>query len=205
MSAALLRIVGGTVVVIFLVAAFTPAVDLLAAWMTPAGRSEPAQAIVVLGAGGVSRAGYLTNTSMRGAMEGIGLYQQGLAPLVVFSGSPEGSPRGEAEARADLARSCGVPASAVLTSSRARTTSQEAQRIHALLAPRQIRKIVLVVKAPGMTRATRVFERVGFEVVATPWTDVLDVDRAPGARLSLLRQIAMELVALVYYRAAGYL
>lgn len=205
MGPVLLRIVGGAVVVIFLVAAFTPAVVLLAAWMTPAGRSEPAQAIVVLGAGGVSRAGYLTNTSMRGAMDGIGLYWQGLAPLVVFSGSPEGSPKGEAEARADLARSCGVPASAILTSSRARTTSEEAHYIQALLAPRQIRKIVLVVKAPGMARAKMVFEQVRFEVVATPWTDALDSASSPGARLSLLRQVAMELVALVYYRAAGHL
>jgi uncharacterized SAM-binding protein YcdF (DUF218 family) len=199
-----LRIVGGTAVVAFLVAAFTPAVNLLSYSLTPPRRLEPAQAIVVLGGGGVAASGVLTDTSMRAAMDGIALYQQGLAPLVVFSGSPEGSPKDEAEARADLARSCGIPASAIVTSSKARTTHEEAQQIHALLAARQIRKIMLVADTPGMARAMRVFERVGFDVLPTPWSEVLDLGGMPEDRLSLLRQVAMELVALVYYRVAGY-
>jgi uncharacterized SAM-binding protein YcdF (DUF218 family) len=199
-----LRIVGGTAVVAFLVAAFTPAVNLLSYSLTPPRRPEPAQAIVVLGGGGVAASGVLTDTSMRAAMDGIALYQQGLAPLVVFSGSPEGSPKDEAEARADLARSCGIPASAIVTSSKARTTHEEAQQIHALLGARQIRKIMLVADTPGMARAMRVFERVGFDVLPTPWSEVLDLGGMPEDRLSLLRQVAMELVALVYYRVAGY-
>jgi uncharacterized SAM-binding protein YcdF (DUF218 family) len=205
MSQALLRFVGGAALVCFLVAAFTPAVNLLSYWMAPSRRLEPAQAIVVLGSGGVAANGLLTDTSMRAAMDGIVLYQKGLAPLVVFSGSPEGNPNGEAEARADLARSCGIPAAAIVTSSRARTTNEEAHEIHALLAPREIRKILLVADTPGMGRAMKVFERVGFDVVPTPWSEVLDLGGSPEARLSQLRQVAMELVALAYYRAAGYL
>jgi uncharacterized SAM-binding protein YcdF (DUF218 family) len=55
-----------------------------------------------------------------------------------------------------------------------------------------------------MARAMRVFERVGFDVLPTPWSEVLDLGGMPEDRLSLLRQVAMELVALVYYRVAGY-
>ena len=204
MSQALLRNVGGAAVLSFLVTAYTPAVNVVSYWMAPTRRSEPAQAIVVLGAGGVAASGALTDTSMRGAMDGIVLYQKGLAPLVVFSGSPEGNPKGEAEARADIARSCGVPASAIVTSSRARTTNEEAQQIHPLLESRAIRKIMLVADTPGMERAMRVFERIGFDVVPAPWTEVLDFGGFPEDRLSLLRQVAMELIAHVYYRVAGY-
>jgi uncharacterized SAM-binding protein YcdF (DUF218 family) len=205
MSQALLRIAGGVAVLSFLVAAFSPAVNVVSYWMTPPPRrSEPVQAIVVLGSGGVAASGGLTDTSMRGAMDGIALYQEGLAPLVVFSGSPEGNPKGEAEARADLARSCGVPASAIVTSSHARTTSEEAQRIHALLASREIRKIMLVADTPGMGRAMRAFELVGFDVVPAPRTEILELGGSPEDRLSLLRQVALELVARVYYRVAGY-
>jgi uncharacterized SAM-binding protein YcdF (DUF218 family) len=205
MPRTLLQVLGGAVLVSFLIAAFSPAVNLLSYWMTPRRRSEPAQAIVVLGAGGVDASGLLTDSSMRGAMEAVMLYRQGLAPLVVFSGSPEGSPKGEAEARADLARTCGIPDSAIVTSSRAHTTNEEAQEIRALLGPRAVRKIVLVADTPGMTRATKVFERVGFDVVPTPWAEVLDLGGFPEDRLALLRQIAMELVAHVYYRVAGYM
>lgn len=205
MSDALLRILGGAAVVALLVAAFSPAVNLLSYWMAPTRRSEPAQAIVVLGAGGVAASGALTDTSMRGTMDGILLYQKGLAPIVVFSGSPEGIPKGEAETRADLARSCGIPASAILTSSKAHTTSEEAQEIRALLTSRQIRKIMLVADTPGMGRAMRVFERAGFDVVPSPWSEVLDLGGPPEGRLGLLRELAMELVARLYYRIAGYM
>ena len=205
MPRALLRILGGAALASFLIAAFSPAVNILSYWMAPTGRSGPAQAIVVLGSGGIAANGLLTDTSMRGAMEGILLYRQGLAPLVIFSGSPEGGPNGEAEARAELARACGIPTAAIVTSSRAHTTNEEAHEIHALLAPRAIRKILLVADTPGMNRAMRVFERVGFDVVSTPWTEVLDLGGLPEDRLGLLRQVAMELVARVYYRVAGYI
>ena len=205
MSQALLRFVGCAALVCFLVAAFTPAVNVLSYWLAPARRTEPAEAIVVLGSGGVAASGVLTDSSMHAAMDGVVLYQKGLAPLVVFSGAPEGSPKGEAEARADLARSCGVPDSAILTSTRARTTHEEGREIHALLASRHIGKILLIADSPGMGRAMKVFERVGFDVVPAPWTEVLDLGGTPEDRLGQLRQVAMELVALVYYRAAGYL
>lgn len=200
-----LRILGGTAVAAFLVAAFTPAVNLWSFWMAPPRRAESVEAIVVLGGGGVTARGALTETSLRRTVDGILLYRKGVAPLVVFSGTPAEGGRDEAGARADLARDCGIPSSAILTSSTARTTREEALRMRALLDSRGIRKIMLVADGPGMPRAVRVFERLGFVVVTDPAASALDLGGGPEDRLNLLRQLAMESAARVYYRLAGFL
>jgi uncharacterized SAM-binding protein YcdF (DUF218 family) len=201
----LLRILGSVVLVGFLVVAFTPALHVLRYSPGPTGHPGRAEAIVVLGAGGVTADGALTDTSLRGAIDAITLYEQGVAPLVVFSGSPDDGRTDEADARAHLARLCGIPPSAILTTSRARTTNEEAVEVRSLLAARGIRKVMLMARAPGMARAAIVFERAGFEVVPAPWSEVSDFGGGPGERLDLARQLMKELLARLYYRAAGYL
>lgn len=204
MSRRVLRGIGGTALVVFLVAAFTPAVEGVASWLAPGRPAERADAIVVLGAGGVTTAGSLTDTSLRGAMQGITLFRQGWAGLLVFSGSREGT-GAEAEVRAAFARQSGVPDAAIVAAPPAYTTREEAVRIQALLRPRGIRKILLVVDGPGVRRAMEVFERVGFEVVPAPWTSEWNLDEGPEARLAHLRAVTMELAARLYYRAMGYI
>jgi uncharacterized SAM-binding protein YcdF (DUF218 family) len=206
MSLLVLRGVGGAALVFFLIAAFTPAVNLWSFWLAPSpAASESAEAIVVLGGGGVSAEGVLAERSMRDAVEGIMLYRQGIAPLVVFSGSPEGGMRDEPSTRARLACECGLPSSAILTSSTARTTREEAVQIQQLLSARGVRKVMLVADGPGMPRAMRTFERQGFVVVPPPASRVLDLGGGPEDRLSLMRQMAIETVARLYYRLAGFL
>jgi uncharacterized SAM-binding protein YcdF (DUF218 family) len=203
-----LRLLGAITLGFLFLVAFTPLVNLWAFWLAPSravSGSGPADAIVVLGAGGVTAAGVLTDVSLRGAFQGITLYRQGLAPLVVFSGSRGDSRRDEASARADLARDCGLPASAVLTSSSARTTREEAVHIRNLLAARGINKVMLVADGPGLPRAMRSFERVGFVVLPEPSAGALDLGGGPEDRLNLLRQLAIESVARLYYRLAGFL
>jgi uncharacterized SAM-binding protein YcdF (DUF218 family) len=146
----------------------------------------------------------LTDASLRGTFQGITLYRRGVASLVVFSGSRTDGTPDEASARADLARDCGLPGSAILLSSTARTTREEAVEIHRLLAARGISRVMLVADAAGLPRAMRAFERVGFVVVAEPSAGVLDLGGGPEDRINLLRQIAMELVARLYYRLAGF-
>jgi uncharacterized SAM-binding protein YcdF (DUF218 family) len=204
-SARLLRLLGGAVLVVFLLVAFTPALDAVGYWTPPARPGDRAEAIVVLGAGGVTSDGSLTDVSLRGAIDAISLYEKGAAPLVVFSGSPVNGRPAEADARAHLARQCGIPASAILTTSSARTTNEEALEIRALLASRGIRKVMLMARAPGMARAMDVFEQAGFEVVPAPWSDVHDFGGGPEERIDLARQLLKELLAQLYYRAAGYL
>jgi uncharacterized SAM-binding protein YcdF (DUF218 family) len=203
-TARLLRALGGTSVLIFLVAGFTPGLDLVGRWFNPSRPAEHAQAIVVLGAGGVAPGGDLTDTSLRAAMTGIRLFQQHWAPVLVFSG-PAVSGRSEADMRAKLAHEAGVPHTSIVTVSSARTTHEEALEIRATLAPRGIHKILLVVDGPGLTRAMGVFEQAGFDVVPAPWSDGWSFRGSPEDRLDSLRAIAVELVARLYYRVAGYL
>ena len=206
MSGPLLRqIVGAMAILIFLVAGFTPGLDLVGGWLNPSRPAEPAQAIVVLGAGGVAPGGGLTDTSLRAAMTGVRLFHQGWAPLLVLSGPAAGPRRAEADVRAEFAHQAGVPTAAIMTVSSARTTHEEALAIRAALGSRGARKILLVVDGPALTRAMAVFERVGFEVVPAPWSDAWSLEGSPEDRLDSLRAIGMELIARLYYRAAGYL
>jgi uncharacterized SAM-binding protein YcdF (DUF218 family) len=205
LSGRLLRWLGGGVVLGFLLAAFTPAVEMAGSWLDPDRPPERAEAIVVLGAGGVSGAGALTDTSLRGAMEGVTLYRQGWAPVLVLSGGGQKGGRTEAEARADFARQSGVPEAAIVTAPPAHTTREEAVQLQALLQPRGVRKVLLVVDGPGTRRAMVVFERVGFEVVPAPWNSVWNLNASPEERLALLRSVAMEFAARLYYRTMGYI
>ncbi len=200
------QVLGAAAISGFLVLSFTPAANLLSFWVSPPVRDPTgAQAIVVLGAGGVTDSGTLTDTALRGTMDAVALYQKGLAPVVVFSGSPRFRGWTESEARADLAQTCGVPRSAILTSGVAHTTYEEALRMWALLRPRGISRIMLITDPAGMIRATAVFEHTGFEVVPAPADRGLDLGGSPEDRFGLLRQLAIETLARLYYRASGQL
>ena len=138
-------------------------------------------------------------------MEGIELYREGRAPILLLSGSPFGLRRREAEARADLARGCGIPPGAIVTLSSARTTRDEAIEAWSLIGPRGIRSIILVADGRAMGRSMGTFQKVGFEVTPSYGEPVLDLGGGPGARLGLMRQVILEVAARGYYRLAGYL
>ena len=204
MSRPVLRGLGAVALGLFLLAGFTPAVDLLATLLIPDRPAERAEAIVVLGAGGVVPGGGLTDSSRRATMAGVHLFHDGWAPLLVFSGDGGQPPRTEAETRAELARQAGVPPAAIVVAGPALTTREEALEVGTLLEPRGIRKILLVVDGPGAVRAMAVFERVGFEAVPAPWSGSVTTDPTPAGRLALLRPLAMEAIARLYYRIMGY-
>lgn len=206
MSRRALRVLGGATLLIFLLVAFTPAVNLWSFWLAPPPvKADPVEAIVVLGGGGVTPGGMLAERSLGETVKAVMLYRHGIAPLVVFSGSPEPGTRDEASTRADLARECGIPSSAILTSSNAQTTREEAVQIHRLLSARGVRTVMLLADGPGMPRAVRTFERQGFVVVPPPGSGVLSLGGGPEDRLSLARQMGIEMVARLYYRLAGFL
>jgi uncharacterized SAM-binding protein YcdF (DUF218 family) len=184
---------------------FTPLSNVLSQWLSKAPHHlESADAIVVLGSG-IRENGSLTDSSLRRALHGIDLYRLGLTKTIVFTGPRNVTGLAEAEVRATLARQMGIPRAAVLTDITARTTREEAQQVAALLRARGMSRILLVVDAEGVRRAARLFERQGFEVIASPAVDISTSDGAPGARLRETRQILIELLALAYYHAVGYL
>lgn len=184
----------------FMIAAFTPLPNLLGAWLGVRERVMPADAIVVLGAGGVWDDGMPGNPSLRRAVRGILLHRRGLAPLLVFSGSPP-----EVAARVTLARDLNVPPEQVLADATPRTTREEARQMAALLAPRGVRTILLVSDSQHLVRARGLFERAGFQVFTAAAADAPAAPSGPEGRLALTRVIVSELLARLYYRTAGYL
>jgi uncharacterized SAM-binding protein YcdF (DUF218 family) len=203
MARMVVRLTGGIALLVTALIVATPLPAVLSRWLSVSMPLVAAEAIVVLGGGGVRSDGELTDTSLRRTHRGLDLYHRGLAPLLVLAGgrSSRAGPT-EAEARAWLARSCAVQEAAILTTAVARTTHEEAIEIARLLRPLGITKILLVVDAEGMGRAQRLFRGVGFEVVAAPVNDVATVG-GPETQLALARKVAMELSAWTYYVVAG--
>ena len=194
------RLLGAGALALFALVAFTPVANLLGETLFVPGVVAAADAVVVL-AGGGSRQGVLSSVSLRRAVHGIALHQEGWAPLLVFSGGG----RGEGGARAALARRLKVPAETILTVASGHTTRDEASQMARLLQPRGVRRILLVTDAQHMARAQALFERVGFQVLPAPALDGSGSAERPRGRLDLFYRTLQELVALQYYRLAGYL
>jgi uncharacterized SAM-binding protein YcdF (DUF218 family) len=196
----LCRALGLLAVAGFVAVAYTP---LSGAWceqVLPARRLEPADAVVVLGAG-INPSGVPSGSSELKALLGIELYRRRLAPLLVFVGA-EGS---EAEGRIRMALALGASPDAILTGSGARTTKDEADHAVALLRPHRARRILLVTGGLHMRRAADLFARAGFEVAPAPLDDTFCWESAPEERLALAYRLLREQLAISYYHLAGYL
>jgi uncharacterized SAM-binding protein YcdF (DUF218 family) len=199
-----LQLLGALVTSLLLLSIFTPAVNLLAYWRAPARPLGPADAIVVLGEGGITESGQLSRPSLQRITEAIAIYRQGLAPLLVISGTPSGSARTEGEARAQIARASGIDPRAVLTMGPARTTREEALAARAMLEPRGIRHVILVTDGASMARSAGAFRKVGFTVTPSYGVPVLRWGGGPGVRLRLLQETLIEMLASAYYRLQGW-
>jgi uncharacterized SAM-binding protein YcdF (DUF218 family) len=198
-----LRLIGAAAVAIFAALAFTPLPNVLYFALVPrAAPPGPAAAIVVLGAGVDN--GVLSDSSLRRAFGGVALFRQGLAPLLVMLGPGGGREPSEAEVRVRLAEDLGVPATALLADARGRTTRDEARVSWEDLAPRGMRRILLVTGSEHMPRAAPLFRRAGFEVVPAPVDEEPGGTTRPQARLDLARVLMRELLAHAYNRAAEF-
>jgi uncharacterized SAM-binding protein YcdF (DUF218 family) len=198
------RILGAIALLTLGAVAFTPVAGGLALrYAEPAG-IEPAEAIVVLG-GAFTPDGWLDAVSLHRLVEGMRLYRQGLAPLLVLSGSSPKVGPSEPEVRARLARDLGIPAAAILTVVGANTTYEESVLVAAALRPRGLRSILLVSGPLHLVRARAVFERAGFTVHPAPAVEIpLDAENPPG-RMAVARMLVQEIVGRAYYRLRGYM
>lgn len=198
-----LRVLGLAGIVSLCLAAFTPVPNLLDQWAGVAPQLEPADAVVVL-AGSVNATGVLSQASLRRALHGMLLYQRGLAPLLVFSGPPNEEGIVEGEVRAEMAKVLGIPSTAIVLETTARTTGEEATQMAALLQPRGVHTILLVTDVHHMQRSQQLFQNAGFTVHPGP-VDDLSLARSPEGRLRLTRRVLQEGLARFYYQLAGYL
>ena len=90
----------------------------------------------------------------------IGLWKQGYAPLLIFSG---GSSDPESVASAELmkrtAMAAGVPANAIVVEGTSATTEENAERVAELMKGRGLRSAILVTSPYHQRRAAILFER----------------------------------------------
>ena len=157
---------------------------------------------MVLGAT-MTRDGMLSASSLRRALHGHPALPPRAGALASSSwgrGTTRG--RSQAEARAALALECGIPPEAILTGEEMWTTRDEAAGVKALLAPKGVRRILLVTGALHMRRARWLFERAGFEVIPAPLPDASCESIGPEARLGLTMSLAQELLARAYNRSS---
>jgi uncharacterized SAM-binding protein YcdF (DUF218 family) len=197
------RLLGAVTVCGVILAAFTPLPNLALRRLGAPARVEAADAIVVLGSG-AHTGGELTDSSLRRLLHGIALFHRGLAPLLVVSGPPNRAGIVEARVRADLARTLGVPASAIVMVDTALTTQEEARDVAAALHARHARRVLVVSNSLHLVRSVGVFERAGLIALAAPAAEISDTDEKPEDRLRLLREVMKEVVGRVYYHVAGY-
>jgi uncharacterized SAM-binding protein YcdF (DUF218 family) len=199
-----LRILGLIGISMFVASAFSPLPSLVAGLNSRQSHLEEADAIVVLGAG-IHPDESLTNGSFRRAVYGIRLHHGGLAKFLVLLGPVRNGGPAEAKVRAEIACQLGIAPEAILTEENARTTRQEAAAVGAMLRPRGVQRIILVTDSQHMARARGLFQRAGFEVLPAPADDFSIAAVEPEERLELMRRVAQEIVARLYYRLAGYL
>jgi len=95
-------------------------------------------------------------------------------PILVSGGRPGGVPPGPAyaEVMQDFLREQGVPIHHLLVEDRSRNTHENAVESAKLLKERGVRRIVLVVDAVDMLRASWCFQKQGIEVVPSPCNHV---------------------------------
>jgi uncharacterized SAM-binding protein YcdF (DUF218 family) len=201
----IIRGLGISTVILFLLVVFTPVSNIASETFAVVPERKSADAIVVLAAG-LKNGGSLADESMRRTIEGIELYKEGLAPVLVFSGRGRGdeSQPTEAEQRSRLAQSVGLSAEVILKEETANTTREEGIRISRLLMHQGLRRIVLVTESLHLRRAKLVFENTGLEVFPFPSDDYATSAVSAWDRLWLASRIVEESAALAYYRLAGY-
>ena len=177
------------------------AVDVFVRPLLVSDSSGRFDALVVPGAGVIGPDCVLNLSALRRTMAAARLFQQGRAPLVVFTGGPSArSSCVVGEAMAALAWQLGVPREATLVESRSTTTWENAVFSGELLQPRGIHRILIVTDALHVPRCERVFRKVGFEVgsVSVP------VVQVSTSNLAMLRMALHEYLGLAYYRMRGY-
>jgi len=181
-----------------------------------------AQAIVVLGGtihmpSAQHHLTGLTESSDR-LLVAFRLYRAGKAPLVFCSGgnNPIGNQAGktpESTWMAGLLAEWDIPPAAIQIESGSINTRENATRSYQALAPRGIRRILLVTSAMHMPRAAGAFRKAGFEVTAVPadfrsgWGESTTLEKLQPSANNLVNCDAAlhEWLGIVIYRLRGWM
>jgi uncharacterized SAM-binding protein YcdF (DUF218 family) len=152
-----------------------------------------ADAVVVLGC--PTRAGLERRLEV-----GVGLFQNGAAPLLLLSGGGAG-PVPEADIMRQIALARGVPEVGLLVEPGSRDTLGNARESERLLAARGRRSVLLVSDRVHLPRAALLFRLAGLRVVGWAWPRPPSVWREIGAALRECAALPWSLArAIFFYR-----
>ena len=140
---------------------------------------------------------------------GVKLYQEGFAPLILFSGGrvswKNNNDGSEAKDMADIAQAMGVPERNILLENKSLNTYQNAVETAKILQQQQITNILLVTSAIHMPRSIAIFKKQGFEVVAAPtdyWVAEESLEQMQGISLGTFFSVLPDTESLHFFTRA---
>jgi vancomycin permeability regulator SanA len=152
---------------------------------------RPADAIVVFGA-----RTYATGKASQALADRVNtacdLYQQGLAPVLVFSGGPGDGDVSEPEAMQALAIARGIPGSAIVCDCMGLNTHATVDHVAELAHARGYRSVMAVSHFYHLPRVKLAFDRAGIEAFTVPARETWPLVQMP-------KLIAREVPALWEY------
>jgi uncharacterized SAM-binding protein YcdF (DUF218 family) len=159
----------------------------------------PADAIVVL-AGGVGESGAAGGGYQERVKRAVELYQQRLAPVMIFQSGYTFAFR-EAEIMRALAVAQGVPDEAIVLETSGRNTYEAIVRVQAVLDEHRWRRVLLVSSPYHMRRALLTWHRQqpSTEVIASPVADSQFYAHGRGASVQQIGGLAFEYAAIAWY------
>ncbi len=165
----------------------------------PPGDIPTAEAIVVLGGATRSqrspRPWVEVNEAGDRVLYGAKLYRENRAPLLILSGGRVewlGGGAPESEDMAEIARSMGVPNSAMRQDPSSLNTYQNATNVRDILETEGIHRVLLITSAIHMPRSLLVFQHQNIEAIPAP-TDFLFVEADIDAMSSSWQAIVLNL------------
>jgi uncharacterized SAM-binding protein YcdF (DUF218 family)/glycosyltransferase involved in cell wall biosynthesis len=184
---------------------FTPALWIVAMPLRVAEPVRPAEAIAVF-AGGVGESGRAGGGYQERVRHAVDLYNQGLAPRMVFSSGYVFAFQ-EAEVMRSLAESAGVPPDRILLEKEAANTYENVVFVNRLLEEHDWDTVLLVSSPYHMRRALLTWRGVAPDVtvIAAPVPRSQFYASDYGASLEHVRAIVHEYVAIVWYWWKGWL
>ena len=201
-----LWLLGGTLALGFLLAAFTNFNVLLSHTWLEQQPLQPADAIVVLGGGIDPKTGALSFKTEERVRTGAKYFlEDHLAPVIMVTGGKVGSnPYAEAPAMAELLQNLGVVENNILQDDEAQNTLENAANVVALGKKLGWRNIIVVTSDFHTSRACTFFRRADAPPVICRAADrSLVQQRSVNRRLQSTKVVLREYVANMFYWLTG--
>jgi len=150
-----------------LLAAWLLGVTAWIVWVGERDQAAKADAIIVLGAAAYdAKPSPVFEERIR---HGLDLYEQGYAPLLIFTGGYGGSAArfSESQVARRYALKQGIPDQAILIETASRTTRQNLIEARRLMQQRKLHRVIIVSDPLHMARALRLARELGIDALAS--------------------------------------